>query len=89
MTPLNKIHGATTSLSSLFLLFFSRFSDTSDTIAVKKKEKKEENHRFWLMDLPIPLILWYTLRLCLGGGNEMEWNGMKKTFLEYSSLSLV
>ena len=29
-----------------------------------------------------------TLRLCLGGGEGMEWNGIKRIFLEYSSLLL-
>ena len=28
------------------------------------------------------------LRLCLGGGEGMEWNGIKGIFLEYSSLLL-
>ena len=28
------------------------------------------------------------LRLCLGGGEGMEWNGIKRIFLEYSSLLL-
>ena len=27
-------------------------------------------------------------RLCLGGGKGMEWNGIKRIFLEYFSLLL-
>ena len=39
------------------LTWLRRGSDTSSMPTVEKK-----NHRFWQMDLPIPLILWYTLK---------------------------
>ena len=34
------------------------------------------------------LIQNMSFRLCLGGGEGMEWNGIKRIFLEYSSLLL-
>ena len=33
-------------------------------------------------------VIQKSLRLCLGGGEGMEWNGIKGIFLEYSSLLL-
>ena len=43
-----------------FFLFF-HFFDTAPTRCQHASSGKK-NHIFWQMDLPIPLILWYTLK---------------------------
>ena len=45
----------------------------------KEQEKKKGNHRFWQMDLPIPLILWYTLK-------QQVWEVLKPTYTHPPSL---
>ena len=51
-------------LPFFFFASLTRLQHVQHASSEKKKEekKKKENHRFWQMDLPIPLILWYTLK---------------------------
>ena len=47
-----------------FFFFFFRFSNTGPMWLrwVQHASSEKKNHKFWQMDSPIPLILWYNLK---------------------------